>query len=168
MGPRGHRLHCTKRHVWVLKWSLCQQGENRERWRRSGGKTWLETWSDKTDICDISKVSHLLPAAKSSQWCSLVALWCFCIYTTREGQQEQAAHRTGQSNTNQFIPFLWKNMQSFNVCYSQCITSFFVSVYPFTVRNVFVVCACVHCVKESVRVCGDGVLSPGLFKVIHV
>lgn len=44
-------------------------------------------------------------------------------------------------------------MQSFNVCYSQCITSFFVYVYLFTVCNVFVVCACVHCVKESVCVC---------------
>lgn len=65
-------------------------------------------WSDKTDTDDIVKVSHLLPAAKSSYCCSLVALWCFCIHTTREGQHEQAAHRTGQSNTNQFIPFLWK------------------------------------------------------------
>lgn len=107
MGPRGHRLHCTKRHFWVLKWSLCQEGKtgkDEEKW-------WYNVfgnWVDNMDVCDISQVSHLLPAAKSSQRGSLTALWCFCIYTTREGRHEQAALQTGQSNTNQFIPFLWK------------------------------------------------------------
>lgn len=116
--------------------------------------TWLESGeSSKRDICDKSKVSHLLSAAKSSQWSSPVALWCFCIYTTREGRCEQAAHRTGQSNTNQFIPFLRNNMQSFNVRYSQCINSCVVSVYPLTVCHVFVVYSCVHCVRVCVCVC---------------
>lgn len=93
--------------------------------RRSGGRNMAGNWrSCKREICDISKVSHPLPAAKSSQWCSLVAVWYYCIDMIREGQHEQAAHRTGQSNTNQFIPFLWNNMQSFSVCYKACITSF--------------------------------------------
>lgn len=41
----------------------------------------------------------------------------------------------------------------FMFCYKLCITSFFVSVYPITVFNVFVVCTCVHCVEVCVCVC---------------
>lgn len=151
MGPRGHRLHCTKRHFWVLMRSLCQEGKTRERWGemvvKHGWKLkwqdlhWWHQWGFPPSPC--CQVLLLLQSSGS------------LMLLHPHHQRRTTWAGCSQTRPKQYklvYPFSMKNMQSLNVCYSQCVTSFFVSVYPVTVGNVFVVCACVHCVKESMCV----------------
>lgn len=92
------------------------------------------------------RVPHPLPAAQPSRWHGLVTLGRSRVHVTRGGQQEQAAHPTGQSNTNQLIPFLWKTCRHLVFV---TVSVLLLSLCPFThsLSVVFVVCACVHCVE---------------------
>lgn len=110
MGPRGHGLHCTKRHLQVL--TLASAKDDKQGTQKS-----VKNWSRKRGISWLK--AHLLSAARTSWSRSLPAHWWLCNHAIRGGR---ASHRTGQSNRNQFIPFL-RDMQQFNVCYSQCINS---------------------------------------------
>lgn len=141
MGPKGNRLHCTKRHFWVLTWSLCQEGKTSERSRRRGGAV--------GGISQAFPTFFLLPsrlAGTSSLWDAPASK-----RPEEDRQHGQVAHWTGQSNTNQLIPFLWKTCSRLMfVTVSVLLLS--LCLFTHSLSVIFVVCARVHCV--TIRLCG--------------
>lgn len=88
MGPRGHRLHCTKKHLWVLTLACPTkeiQGKKYQDWE-------VEKYQKTKRRFPLSVCCQVLPAQRPSR-------------STGDGQREQAARKTGQSNKNSAIPF---------------------------------------------------------------
>lgn len=135
MGPRGHRLHCTKRHFGVLTMA-CRKKE----------KTGKEILTRGLESGEVAKETfpHFLSAAKFSQWSSPVA---------QQETDNVSRLLTKQAKAIKTLLSLFYNMQSLTVCYSLCISPWLVSVYPLIVCLVFVVCSCAHSVLECVFVC---------------
>lgn len=130
MGPRGHRLHCTKKHLRVLTLACPTkeiQGKKYQDWE-------VEKYQKTKRRFPLSVCCQVLPARRPSR-------------STGDGQREQAARKTGQSNKNSAIPFS-TTMQSLTVCSSLCISSCVLRLFTRPhVCVVFVLCCCALCEK---------------------
>lgn len=153
MGPRGDRLHCTKRHFWVLMRSLCQDGKTRERWGEMVVKHgWKLKWQDRHGW---------------HQWGFPPSPCCqVLILLQSSGSDASASARPEKDNMSRLLTdqakaiqtslsLFYENMQSLNVCYSQCVTSF---LCLFT-HSLLVMClwyVLVYIALQKVCVCGCG------------
>lgn len=140
MGPRGVGLHGTKRHMGVLTWSLGQEGKTRET--RIPVVNVSEHCSDEKDTV----TSAMFPTA------SLLSssLWCTRSCVTGGGRRhEQAAHRTGQSNTNHLFLFLKRKTCSQLMCVAVCVSllCLFTVVFVLVYATCLCECAVYMCAK---------------------
>lgn len=122
MGPRGDRLHCTKRHFWVLMRSLCQEGKTRERWGEMVVKRgWKLKWQDRHWWHQWG-----FPPSPCCQVLLLLQSSGSLMLLHPHEQRRTTWAGCSQTRPKQYklvYPFSMKNMQSLNVCYSQCVTS---------------------------------------------